>query len=146
MRHSLQHDVFDAPLAADALLLRRAAVLVHHEHIRLHDVQRRQEIQHTAARIDVRILHIANALDHEQPLLLAVDSLVVLISQNRSVAADAHIQIAELSRLPEELHMAAVQQIVASRNENFLCHNVQNALTEITDNSANRLRKTEENI
>ena len=76
------------------------------------DIQRRHEIHNAASGIDIRILHIPDGLHHEQPLILAVNGLMVLVMQDRLIRPDPHIKIAELRRLPEKLHMSAVQQIV----------------------------------
>lgn len=122
VRVSVQFYVLNAPLLAAATLLLAAAVAVHHKHVGLHDVQRGHEVHHPAPRVDIRILHIADALHHEQALLFAVDGLAVLVAQVRLVAPDTYVQVAILRRLPEKLHMTAMQQVVTTADENFFRH------------------------
>ena len=112
LRHTFQDDIFHAPLFADTPFVVVATIAVDHQNVGLHNVQRRQEIKDATALIDVGILHIADALHHEQSLLFGVDGLVVLIALDGLVGAYANIQITILSSLSEELHMSAVQQVV----------------------------------
>ena len=120
--HALEHHVLDAALLADAALVVVAAVAVDHQDVGLHDVERGHEIQHSAAGVDVGVLHIADALDHEQALLLAIDRLVVLVAEDGGVGAYANVEVAVLRGLAEEFHVAAVEQVVTAGDEDFLCH------------------------
>ena len=77
------------------------------------------KVHHTTACIDECVLHIAYALHHEQAFLFGIECAVVLIFQNRCVRPNANIQVAKLACLAEELHMSAVEQVVATTYEYF---------------------------
>ena len=106
-------------LRAETALLLVAAVLVDDENVRPQPLHRGHEVHHAAAGVDEGILDIADALDHEKPLLLAVDGLVVLVSEDSGVGADADIEVAVFRRLAEELHVTAVEQVIATADEDF---------------------------
>lgn len=117
---TFEHNVLHAPLTAQLALLLTVAVLVDHQAVRMDDIERGQEIEKTVTRVDIGLLDIADGTHHEQALTLAVKRLVTLQMPDCLVTTDAHIQVAILRRLPEELHMARVQQVVAPRHKNFL--------------------------
>ena len=114
MRVTLQFYVFYTPFLADTTFLLAATVCVYYKHIGLDNIQCGNKVHHSATGIDIGIFHVSDALDHKQALLLGIDGLAVLVTQIGLIGAYAYIQIAVLSRLTEELYMAAVQQIVAT--------------------------------
>ena len=120
--HALQLDVLHPPLLAQPPLLFASPVGIHHQDIGLNDVERREKIEDAAAGVDVGVFHIADALDHKEPLLLAVHRAMVLVAENRGIGTDAHVEVAVRRRLAEELHVAGVEQIVATRYKDFLRH------------------------
>ena len=65
MRRALEFDIFDAPFLTDPTFLIRPTFSVHHKHIRFHLIKSRQEVDHSASLIDIRILHRLDILDHE---------------------------------------------------------------------------------
>ena len=105
---TLEHDVLHAALTAQLALVLTVAVLVDHQAVRMDHVEGGQEVQETATLIDVGLLDIADGTYHKQPLLLAIHRLVTLQGLDGLVAADAHIQVTKLRRLPEELHVPRV--------------------------------------
>ena len=108
LRRTLQHYVFHPSLLADPALIIISAVFVHHKDIRLHDIQRREEIQNATALIYVSVLHITDALHHKKTFLFTVNSLVVLVALDGFVAANSNIQITVLSRLSKEFNVTAM--------------------------------------
>ena len=124
---TLEHDILHAALTAQPALVVTVTILIDHQAIGVHDVERGQEIQKALTLVNISLLDIPDCPNHEQALLLAVHGLVPLEGLDGLVAAYAHIQVAILRCLPEELHVARVQQVVASRDKNFLvAHNRQN--------------------
>ena len=122
-RRAAQHDVLDAPLPAEGLLLRVGAVLVDHEYVRPEGLHRGDEVHDAAAGVDERVLDVAYGPDHEQALPLGVHRAVVLVLQYRRVGADADIEVAVGRGLAEELHVPAVQEVIAPGHEHFpVCH------------------------
>ena len=122
---ALEHDVLHAALAAQFAFVLAVTVLVHHQAVGLHHVERGQKIQVAAALINAGLLDVADGAHHEQAFLLAIHRLVTFQGLDGLVTADAHIQVAMLGRLPEEFHVARVQQVIAPRHKNlsfFLSH------------------------
>ena len=91
----MQFYIFYATVGAQLALLFTSTFRIHHENVRLHDVQSRYEIQDTVTGIDVRILDIADALDHEQTLLLRKHRLPVFVLEICGVGTDSNIDIPE---------------------------------------------------
>ena len=113
----------DAALLAEATFLLVAPVCIHDKDIRSDGLHRGDEVHDTVPLVDECILHITDALDHEQALLLGVQRLMVLVMQDGGITADAHIQIAIGCRLTEELHMPAMQQVITTTYKDlFVCH------------------------
>jgi hypothetical protein len=117
--YSLKHYILYSSLSAHSLFLWSATVLVDDKHIGLDDIQCWHEVHNTAAGIDIGILDITDALHHEEAFLFGIYGLAMLIAQIGAVAAYTHIQVTILSSLAEELHMTAVQKVVATGNENL---------------------------
>ena len=91
LRDALQDNVLDAMLLAEPALFVIAAIAIHHQNIGLEAFYRGDEVHDAAARVDERILHVADALHHEQALLLAIDGFVVLVFLDGLVRADAYV-------------------------------------------------------
>ena len=119
---TFQHHIFHSSLLAHLALGVRTAVAVHHQYVRFHNVQRGQEIQYAVSGVDICILHITDALYHEQTFLLRIHRLVILVVQDGLVRTDTHIQIPILRCLAEKLHMPRVQQVITSAYKYFLFH------------------------
>ena len=106
---TLKNHIFHTALLTDPTFLLASAITVNNQNIRLHDVQRRQEIHHAMPLIDEGILYIADAFHHEQTLLLRINRLVILVMKDGFIRTNTHVQVAILSRLTKELHMTTMQ-------------------------------------
>jgi len=104
--YALQHHIFYSVLLAELALVFVAAIAVHHQDIGSDSLHGGDKVHDAAALVDEGIFHVADALDHEQALLLGVDGLVVLILQNRCIGPNSHVQVPIFGRLSEELHVA----------------------------------------
>ena len=120
MRSTLQFNVLNPPLLADAALFVAASFGIDYENVRTHKVQCRQIVDDAASCIDEGVLDIAYALHHEEAFLLREHRLAMLVLQVGGIGAYSHIEIPEAGGLHEELHMPAMQQIITSADENFL--------------------------
>ena len=122
--YATQHHVLDPPLPAERLLFGGRPVLVHHEHVRTKGLHSRDEVHDAAPGVDERVLDVPYGPDHEQALLLRIHSVVVLVILYRRVGADADVKVAVGRSLAEELHVTAVEQVVAPRHEHLfpVCH------------------------
>ena len=118
-RDAVEHDVFDAALLAEPALLLARAVGIHHESVGLQRLHRRDEVHHAVALVDEGVRHVADALHHEQTFLLRIERLVMLIMEDGRVRTDADIQVTILTRLPEEFHVTAVEQVVTTTDKDF---------------------------
>lgn len=116
---ALKLDVFDAALAAELTLEVGAAVGVDDEDVGAHAVEGLEEVEHSAAGVDVGVLDVADGLDHVEPLALRVDGAAVLERGYGGVGPDADVEVAVAGGLLEEGHVARVEHIVAPGHEHF---------------------------
>ena len=121
-RCALQLDVFYTPLCADTPLLLTAPFGIDDKDVRLDKVERGQEINDATTFVDIGILDIAYGLHHEKTFFLREHGFAVLVLLVGSIRTNAHIEVAILGSLFEELHVSRVEQVVTSADENFLSH------------------------
>ena len=119
---ALQYNVFDASLLAKLTFCFGGAVFVDHKDIGLQPVDSTDEVHHAVAVVDEGVFHVTDGLHHEEALLFGIERLMVFVVQDSLVGADAHIEVAILRRLAEELNVPAVEEVVASRHKDFLVH------------------------
>ena len=117
----MQHNVLDASLLAKLTFRFGGAVLVDHKDIGLQSVDSADEVHHAVAVVDEGIFHVTDGFHHEEALLFGIERLMVFVVQNGLIGADAHIEVAILRRLTEELDVAAVEEVVTTAYKDFGC-------------------------
>ena len=122
MGSALKFNVFYAALIAKLALGIGAAFGIDHENVGFYHVEGRNEIEHAASLVNIRVLYRLDVLHHKQAFLLGEHRLAVLVLFVCCVGANSYIKVAELRRLLEELHMAAVQQVITTADKYFLVH------------------------
>ena len=120
MRGALKFDILYASFLADAALIVASAFRIDYENVRLHYIQSRNVVDDSASGVDVGVLHIFDALDHEEALLLREHRLAVLVFEVGLVRSYSHIEVTVSGGLDEEFYVAAVQQVVAAADKYFL--------------------------
>ena len=119
VRGTLQLYLLDASRLAELALGSAAALGIDDEDVGLHEVERGDEVDDATALVDVGFLHGLDVLYHEQAFLLGEHGLAVLVLQVGGIGANAYIEVTELGGLLEELHVAAMQEVVTARNKNL---------------------------
>ena len=71
----------------------------------MHNIKRRHEVHHAVACINEGILHIFDAFDHEQALLLGIHRGTMFIPEVCFIRTYSHIQVTILGGLAEEFYM-----------------------------------------
>ena len=119
MGSTLQLNVLDPSLPADPALFITAAFCIDHKNVRTDNIQCRKKVNHTSAGIDICIFDIADTLDHEQTLFLRKHRLAMLVLEICLIGTDSHIEIPVAGGLHEELHVTAMEKVIASADEYF---------------------------
>ena len=119
MRDALGDDVFDAVFFAKIFLRGRVSVGIDEEDVGLEFEYVFLEVHDAASAIDPRILDAFECLDHVEAFGVGIDGFPGFESENRGVAADADVEIAELGGFFKKRYVPAVEHVVATGDENF---------------------------